>query len=148
MSEVLWGTGIDEAAYLEECCFRKPWGSQFLTSLSDNKFMRLRGAYDGATGELMGYCCYSVIFEDCELMRICTMPRYRRKGVAAGLLDDLIKDARESGCGRIFLEVRKSNKDAISLYESRGFEYSYTRYNYYENGEDAFVYGLTLKEDT
>ncbi|MBP1587238.1 MAG: GNAT family N-acetyltransferase [Clostridia bacterium] len=147
MSEKLWGTGIDEAAYLEECCFRKPWGSSFLASLADNKFMRLRGTYDAESGELMGYCCYSVIFEDCELMRICTQPRFRRKGVAAGLLDDLIADARASGCDRIFLEVRKSNRGAISLYESRGFAYSYTRYNYYENGEDALVYQLSLKGD-
>ena len=145
MSEILWGTGIDEAAYLEECCFRKPWGREFLASLSDNRFMRLRGTYDNASGELKGYCCYSIVFEECELMRICTMPKYRRMGVAAGLLDDLIADARESGCETIFLEVRKSNKAAVLLYESRGFAYSYTRYTYYENGEDAYVYRLELK---
>ena len=46
-------------------------------------------------------------------------------------------------CENITLEVRVSNKVAINLYKSCGFNVVATRKRYYENGEDAY---LMLKE--
>lgn len=38
------------------------------------------------------------------------------------------------------LEVRESNETAIALYRTHGFEYRQTAPEYYDNGEDAFVF--------
>lgn len=47
-------------------------------------------------------------------------PKYRGVGVGGALLDAVEKEARESGCCKITLEVREDNR-AKNLYERYGF---------------------------
>ena len=47
---------------------------------------------------------------------------------------------KEKGVEKVFLEVRKSNSNAIALYEKFGFSVYAERKNYYtDNGEDALL---------
>lgn len=64
--------------------------------------------------------------------------KYRRKGVAVGLLSELIDLAKEADSEFVSLEVRCSNTPAISLYGKLGFGKIGIRKNFYENPrEDA-----------
>ncbi len=82
---------------------------------------------------------------DCELLFIWIEPEFRGKGIASRLLRRLIQSAGGlSGLQNIFLEVRPSNQDAVSLYERHGFQKQSIRARYYSNGEDALVYRLEL----
>ncbi len=63
------------------------------------------------------------------------------------LLTFIMDKAREHGALNMFLEVRVSNKVAISLYEKKGFNEMAIRPRYYpaENGrEDAMLMGAAL----
>ena len=59
----------------------------------------------------------------------------------------MLDHARNAGVELVFLEVRPSNRVAIALYESMGFERIGLRPGYYQASwgrEDAFVYRLAL----
>ena len=62
-----------------------------------------------------------------------------RRGIAAGILDNLEGAAASAGVKRIFLEVRVSNAAAMSLYLKRGYIGRYVRPRYYGDGEDALI---------
>lgn len=48
-------------------------------------------------------------------------PRYRRRGIATGLLDELERVARERSCKQMILLTETCRDDAVALYESTGF---------------------------
>ncbi|WP_017177275.1 GNAT family N-acetyltransferase [Actinomyces timonensis] len=82
---------------------------------------------------------------DADLLTIATAARARRRGLARLMLDHLIAQAREAGCGAILLEVRASNEPAQALYLARGFEPIGRRRRYYSAPtEDAVVMRLAL----
>ena len=63
------------------------------------------------------------------------------------MLLSVLGHARDRGIRDAFLEVRRSNKTAIALYHSLGFECIGQRRGYYqaqEGREDALVYRLEL----
>ena len=49
------------------------------------------------------------------------LPAYRGRGLGARLLDEALSGAFAQGLTRIELEVYRSNRAAIALYERRGF---------------------------
>lgn len=82
---------------------------------------------------------------DADLLTIATAARARRRGLARLMLDHLIAQAREAGCGAILLEVSASNEPAQALYLARGFEPIGRRRRYYSAPtEDAVVMRLAL----
>lgn len=62
-----------------------------------------------------------------EILFIAVDPAYRRRGIARKLLENELAGRK----GTWYLEVRKSNAAAISLYESSGFRTAGIRENYY-----------------
>jgi ribosomal protein S18 acetylase RimI-like enzyme len=48
-------------------------------------------------------------------------PEYRRRGLATRMMDAAEKRLRSSGCPKINLQVRTSNKAVIQFYESIGY---------------------------
>ena len=67
---------------------------------------------------------------------------YRRKHIGEALMKHVIDYVFAHGVDTITLEVRPHNLDAIDLYRKLGFEYSYKRKYYYNDGEDAHIYIL------
>ncbi|MCV4639753.1 GNAT family N-acetyltransferase, partial [Escherichia coli] len=71
---------------------------------------------------------------------------YRGQGVGRQVLDHVLEVAKKTGCSLATLEVRRSNRPAIALYERAGFKTVHVRARYYQDdGEDALVMlrGLT-----
>lgn len=74
----------------------------------------------------------------------CTPPA-ARQGIAACLMQEVIRYAEEHDISRIVLEVRPSNEAAIALYEKFGFELDGRRPGFYDSPkEDALLYSLKL----
>ena len=72
-------------------------------------------------------------------MNIAVDLEYQRMGVASALLAELY-DRVGDDAARYTLEVRRSNRLAIRLYEREGFRAAGMRRRYYQdNGEDALV---------
>ena len=66
--------------------------------------------------------------QTCELKRLYVKPEYRRQGIAEMLLDRLISEARETGYSYMVLDTMPALKEAIRLYEKKGF-YRIGKYN-------------------
>ena len=86
--------------------------------------------------EPVGYCLFTSVLGEGELLRIGVRPAYRRHGIAKKLLSLALEI---SECETAFLEVRSKNAPAIALYEAFGFEITGTRRGYYKNPSDDAV---------
>lgn len=95
-------------------------------------------------GKPIGYIICSLTEYDMDIDSIFTLPLYRGKGVATVLLKKCIEEAKNQNKTAIFLEVRKNNAVARSLYEKAGFDFVSFRKKYYFDGEDCAVYKKEL----
>ena len=64
---------------------------------------------------------------------------YRCEGLGTELIKAGMSGMEEYGAKEFFLEVRKSNESAISVYENLEFEIKRVLKGYYRDGEDAFL---------
>lgn len=96
---------------------------------------------------IVGFSIVSIMAGEAHIMNICVDPAVQKQGVGSKLLEHMIVLATKKA-ETIFLEVRPSNKGAISLYEKRGFNEIGVRKAYYpaDNGykEDAVMFALEL----
>ena len=106
-----------------------------LNDLNNSNFKCLMAIYKG---EIIGYISFSYIF-DIEIEAIVVKSSYQRQGLGSILLDYIFNFACNNKINNIFLEVRKSNFAAISLYKKFGFKEISVRKNYYKNNEDALI---------
>jgi len=80
-----------------------------------------------------------------ELENIVVAEKSRRRGLGSRLLSEFIEHARANSGSGIFLEVRRLNESARSLYRKLGFEETGFRKDYYASpAEDAILYRLSL----
>ena len=102
--------------------------------------------HDGP-GALRGYALMTMAVGEAHVLNLAVDPQYRRQGLGRYLLLHLLQQARDAHCTLVLLEVRRSNKSAIRLYQGAGFRQIGTRRNYYPGHaqrEDAFVLALDL----
>jgi [ribosomal protein S18]-alanine N-acetyltransferase len=97
---------------------------------------------------IAGYGILSVAAGEAHVLNICVDPDYRRLGYGDRLLDELLARARAASVKEVFLEVRPSNVNALSLYRKKGFRQIAQRRAYYQarsGREDAAVLSLVVK---
>ncbi len=120
----------------------------FEAELSHNPFgrfltARLDPGGGAREGDLVGYMCYWLVFDELRLMNLAVEPSIRRRGIASDLIRYMLSVGRESGAVRAVLEVRASNVAALSLYERVGFRQVALRRRYYTDPvEDAVLLGM------
>lgn len=93
--------------------------------------------------DIIGYLCATILYEECNLLKIIVNDECRRRGVGKKLLNALIEICKDKNVCDIYLEVRENNYIAISFYESMGFQLENVRREYY-NGIDAKIYRLNI----
>ena len=125
---------------LEAACHSHPWSARQLRDELENPLAGIDLYYIGA--DLAGLLCRWLIVDELHIQNVATAPAYRRRGVAAALLDHALDQARSLGCRRALLEVRVGNVGAIALYRRFGFRDLAQRRRYYPDGEDALVMTL------
>jgi ribosomal-protein-alanine N-acetyltransferase len=103
---------------------------------------------DRSTGkQTIAYMVLSIAANEMHILNICVDPDLQGQGIGRGLLEDAETYARDNNAAMCFLEVRPSNKAAVKLYLSSGFNEVGIRKNYYkDNGkrEDAIVMAKSL----
>ena len=82
---------------------------------------------------LVGFVGYRIIAPEAELLSLAVLPAFRRRGIGARLLQEVIRDARMCGVSDLFLEVREGNRVALRLYEQFGFQITSRRSGYYRD---------------
>lgn len=112
-----------------------------LNDINNSNFKCIVAVYDK---EIIGYISFSYIF-DIEIESVLVKSSYQRQGIGTLLLNYIFKFAKENKINNVFLEVRKSNIGAISLYIKLGFSNISIRKKYYENAEDALILKKEIK---
>jgi [ribosomal protein S18]-alanine N-acetyltransferase len=98
-------------------------------------------------GKIVGYALTMMVLDEAHLLNLSVAKSYQKQGLGRYLLSHMIAVARHHNALNMFLEVRVSNKTAISLYENMGFCEMAIRRGYYpatQGREDAVLMGLAI----
>ena len=130
---------IPAIAKLERECFSRPWSERMLAEELKNQCAAFLTAVDDS-GEVLGYAGLLVAADEGYITNVAVFSQYRRRGIAAKLLQVFCDFAAAHHLAFLTLEVRPSNTAAIALYESFGFTERGRRRNYYDlPKEDALI---------
>ena len=130
---------------IEKACSAAPWSLWcFLAEYANSKStMLVAGPPSDEDWEARGYLIYWVVADEMHLLNLAVHPTHRGRGISRQLLHTAMTQARAQGAGVVWLEVRPSNRAALALYRSFGFEEVGVRPGYYtDNGEDALIYAF------
>lgn len=138
---------LDRVVELDHLSFSLPWPeSSFRFELLENPSSRCYVAetLDLPT-QLVGMIITWLIVDEIHIATFAVDPAFRRQGIARRLLAHTLIEGAKSGGEKAFLEVRKGNLPARSLYSGFGFEEIGVRKKYYQdNGEDAVMMNLEV----
>lgn len=129
---------LSEIMRIENESFSPPWSEKnvYQELITDDSIFLARLDDGTVCGFLIAKCA----FDEAELYQLAVSENRRRTGNAAVLMDVFIERLTERKVKRVFLEVRKSNIPAVSLYEKYGFKTMNIRKNYYSAPvEDALI---------
>jgi ribosomal-protein-alanine N-acetyltransferase len=138
---------LDEVVAIERASFGMPWSrGAFLYEIEQNRVARCWVLRDG--DRIVSYLCLWEIGEEIHVTNIAVHPGLRRRGLARQILGAILEDGRTRRLRSVTLEVRPTNEEARSLYESFGFRVVGRRRGYYyDTGEDALVMEITLRPE-
>ena len=88
-------------------------------------------------GKILGYFISRKFLTEHHILNFGVLPTRQKKGIGTMLLKSFLKDI--DMISSVFLEVKKSNFQAISLYKKNGFKILSERKNYYKDGSCALI---------
>lgn len=94
--------------------------------------------------EVIAYIFSKYICNEITINKLCIKSTYRKLGLGNYLIKKFLTIIRNKGIKKVFLEVRKSNSAAISLYKKNEFKMNRIRSKIYKNGDDAYEMVLFL----
>ncbi|MET1255324.1 ribosomal protein S18-alanine N-acetyltransferase [Aliikangiella maris] len=121
-----------------------PWSEASLNESVDGEHLVWVMEYDD---QIIGHLVVLPVLDEWELLNVVIKPCFQGKKLGRTWIEHLISQAKESSIKKIFLEVRKSNHIAISLYDRFGFWEIGLRKAYYPSDkgrEDALVMQITV----
>lgn len=128
---------------LEKICFTSDaWKERdFEYRFDGDDFVNLVCECDGS---FAGYITACSVLDELNIDSVAVLPEYRRMGLAKSLIRKTVSLKNPSA---VFLEVRQSNRAAIALYESLGFEKTGLRKNYYQHPvENAILMTMCIEK--
>lgn len=138
---------LDAVLQNELRAYAYPWTrGNFVDCLREGKDCRLVEL----DGRIVGHGVLSVAVGEAHVLNVCIAPDRQGHGLGRALMTHLLERARALGAELVFLEVRLSNRPAIELYESMGFNAIGVRRNYYPapfGHEDAQIMALDLRSE-
>jgi ribosomal-protein-alanine N-acetyltransferase len=141
---------LDRILNIDRNAFERPWQRKSFSEELERKDAYsyvVRVPLEDRRSEIIAYAFVRIFLTEMHILRLAVTPGFQTRGVATGLLQQCFKLARLKQVDAAYIEVRPTNKTAISLYRKSGFQSLGTRPNYYpETGEDALVMVRHLKE--
>ena len=131
---------LDAILAIEEASFTNPWTREmYLAELANRDVSHCYVVRDGG-GVVVGFCSVWWVADELHINNFAVVPERRGAGAGTALLLEVMHAAARMGARRATLEVRRSNEDAIRLYERLGFQPAGVRREYYTNPvEDALI---------
>ena len=93
--------------------------------------------------KIIAYACFSISYEQSDLLSICVEKQYRRQNIAQNLLEVCFDYLNMLEVKEILLEVNENNIAAQKLYLKLAFEQIHIRKNYYGD-QTAVIMRKTL----
>ena len=136
---------LKAVAAIEASAYQFPWSLGIFKNC-------LKVGYSCWVGELgdevVAYGILSIAAGEAHVMNLCVAPAYQGRGFGKQMLAHLMRVARKHRADMILLEVRPSNRAAVRLYHSMGFNEIGRRKAYYPAAggrEDALVMARMLE---
>ncbi|OGT41988.1 MAG: ribosomal-protein-alanine N-acetyltransferase [Gammaproteobacteria bacterium RIFCSPHIGHO2_12_FULL_37_34] len=99
--------------------------------------------------KIIGFVIVTMEDIECHILNLCVIPHHQHQGWGRKLLEHVVMEAKQCGVGIVYLEVRRTNSRAISLYQKLDFHLVGERKGYYpvvSGQEDALIYAKSLSE--
>ena len=133
---------LPEIMAIERESFVSPWTMEMFREELANRYAQclvMRIKYDQKT--IIGaYIIFRLIADEAHLHNLAVKSEFKRNGLAYSLMETMREIAGQVGISARTLEVRESNKEAISLYRKCGFVVKGRRPLYYtDTKEDALI---------
>lgn len=135
---------------IERDAFILPWSAAMMRDSLLAAHTNVYGLFS-EEGDMIGFVVFSIVLDEAELLSMAISPEYQNQGYGRILLEYVIKHVKKKRADSIFLEVRRSNTRALSLYQKEGFHIIGERKQYYpsEQGadkrEDAVLLAYQIK---
>ena len=131
----------DNICKIDEACFKNPWTWESMVFEITHPLSV--SCVEWRDGKVVAFAVGRVIADEAEVMKIATLERYRRQGIAHVMMINLLDKMRDKGAVTCYLEAASKNTAAIALYKSIGFEEIFVRKLYYGK-DDAIAMRLIL----
>lgn len=130
---------LDRVCQIEEATFSVPWSRESIKKeICENEQAHYLIAEED--GEIAGYGGFWQVLDEGHIMNIAVDEKWRQRGIGETLLREMIAQGKQLGVLYWTLEVRVTNRAAISLYEKIGFSSAGIRPGYYEKPkENAYI---------
>ena len=146
-------THVDSVEFVESQSNLSRWPiKDYRLAIHDERSICLvvEGCPDSKT--ILGFAVAKIVWDgdfktlgEAEIYNIAVDQNFRRKGIGGYLLRETTNLMNKQQIGKVWLEVRKSNKRAFSFYQEFGFDARYERSGYYsEPYENAVVMCLEI----
>ena len=140
---------LEEVMQNETRGYAFPWTRGiFLECLAARYQTRVMSLKDeNGQEKIIGHTVLTAAAGEAHLLNVCISRDYQGEGLGRLLVEHILDRARLLNVEVVFLEVRPSNRVAIELYHSMGFNEIGLRENYYPahiGQEDAKVLALQL----
>ncbi|RJG51672.1 ribosomal-protein-alanine N-acetyltransferase [Motilimonas pumila] len=130
---------IAKVHQVERLCHSHPWSVKLFASNFGQRYFNSVITYQE---QIVGYMVASEAGGEVTLLNIAVHPEHQGKGLGKRLLELLKQQASHKQCDEIWLEVRVSNRVAITAYLGGGFVEVDRRKGYYPSAdgrEDAVI---------
>ncbi len=143
MLRVLSKADILPLVKIEKLTQSTPWTQEIFEQCLQIGYL---GWVTESEGEVTGFVIISRAAGEMHILNLGVHPDFQRRGLGEALMRTAIAIAKANHFHQAILEVRRSNKKAIALYEKLDFIQIGERKNYYPapNPEDALVFAKDL----
>lgn len=138
---------VESVFEIETLSFKSPWSKEaFINEVGQNQL----AVYFVVTldGQVVGYAGMWTVVDELHVTNVAITPEQRGKGLSSKIMEKLFEFAVANKFTSMTLEVRTTNKVAISLYEKYGFNGFGVRKGYYQDtNEDALIMWKEFKHE-
>lgn len=144
MLRTFFKSDIPAVLAIEQAIHVVPWGE-------DTFRICFQEGYLGWVMEMdakpVGFIIVSLRADECHILNVAVARDYQHQGFGRQLIEHALAHAKQKNAGITYLEVRRSNSRAISIYEKMNFHLIGERKDYYptvSGTEDALIFAKSL----
>jgi ribosomal-protein-alanine N-acetyltransferase len=145
MLRTLFKSDLPNVLAIEKSVHILPWTEETFETCFQSGYI---GWVIELNQSIVGFVVISISESDCHVLNISVSREHQHQGFGRKLLTFALEYAKNKGTRMAYLEVRRSNSHAISLYQKMNFHLVGERKAYYptpQSGhEDALVFAKSL----